>query len=62
MENDTTELRTLFGKKAKKKGWYKSVTSGVMLGSEIFANIDSLNDSSHIKQMFNNLSNWIDND
>lgn len=62
LENDTTELRTLFGKKAKKKGWYKSVTSGVMLGSEIFANIDSLNDSSHIKQMFNNLSNWIDND
>ena len=61
LEKDTVELRQLFGKRAKKKSWYKDVTSGMFLGSEIFSNINNMDEKCYLRQLLTNLSIWIDN-
>ncbi len=62
LEKNTVELRQLFGKRAKKKSWYKDVTSGMFLGSEIFGNINNMDEKRHLRQLLTNISVWIDND
>lgn len=56
----TDELRVLLGNTSKKSNWYKRIDHGIEIGKIIFDNFNELTDDKKIKQMFKELSNWID--
>lgn len=57
---ESDELRTLLGNAAKKGDWYKRIDHGMEIGKIAFSDFDNLADDKKIKQLFDELSNWID--
>ncbi|MDA3835985.1 MAG: ATP-binding protein [Nanoarchaeota archaeon] len=55
-END--EIRLLLGNKSKKKGWYKRIDHGEVIGKYWFNSIPNL-EGTTLKTEYDNLSNWI---
>jgi predicted ATP-dependent endonuclease of OLD family len=59
-KTESDELRTLLGNISKKKDWYKRIDHGMKIGEIIFEGFENICESKKIKQIFENLSNWID--
>lgn len=57
---ESDELRILLGNASKKKDWYKRIDHGMIIGDIIFNDFDKLAADKKTKQMFDELSNWID--
>jgi len=62
LEN-TKETRGLIGLKAKgkdnKKGWFKSIGHGEVLGRVWFSSLNEIEET-HLKAQYDGLMNWID--
>jgi len=58
-KNEITNIRHLLGNNAKKNGWYKKIDSGENIGEILFDVFDTLDETKKIKQMFQELINWI---
>ncbi len=58
---DSALIRKAIGLAAWKKEWFKRIDHGEMLGKIIFKYLDAMPDGLHLKKMFTELSNWIDN-
>jgi energy-coupling factor transporter ATP-binding protein EcfA2 len=59
-KNESDELRKLLGDTSKAKDWYKRIDHGEFIGKIILDDLDNMDDKKRIKQMFKELSNWID--
>jgi hypothetical protein len=59
-KTESDELRALLGNTSKKSDWYKRIDHGMIIGDIIFENLDNLAANKKTKQMFEELSNWID--
>jgi AAA15 family ATPase/GTPase len=59
-KTETKELRSALGSISKKNGWYKRIDHGEIIGKIIFDDFNNLGADKKIKQMFEQLSNWID--
>jgi predicted ATP-dependent endonuclease of OLD family len=59
-KTESDELRTLLGSASKKKDWYKRIDHGMIIGEIVFSDFDKLTTDKKTKQMFDELSNWID--
>ena len=58
---DTVLIRKALGLSAGKREWFKRIDYGETLGKIIFKYFDEMADELHLKKMFTELSNWIDN-
>lgn len=60
-DSDSPEARVAIAKVStiKEKEWFKRIDRGEYLGEIIFKYFDQMDDK-HLKKMFENLSNWID--
>jgi len=59
-KTESDELRILLGDTSKKRDWYKRIDHGMKIGEVIFSGLDKLATDKKTKQMFDELSNWID--
>lgn len=59
-KKESDELRTLLGSISKKRGWYKRIDHGTIIGNIVFGDFSKLSTDKKTKQMFDELSNWID--
>jgi hypothetical protein len=57
---ESNDLRTLLGNISKKSEWYKRIDHGLIIGKIVFDNFDKLAADKKTKQIFEELSNWID--
>ena len=57
---ESDELRSLLGNVSKKSGWYKRIDHGEIIGEIIFGDFNNLGVDKKTKQMFEQLSSWID--
>jgi putative ATP-dependent endonuclease of OLD family len=60
-DTDSALIRKAIGLAAGKKEWFKRIDYGETLGKTIFKYIGAMADELHLKKMFTELSNWIDN-
>ena len=62
INTDTLEMRNAMASASvvKEKEWFKALHHGEFLGDTIFDHIDTLDQNSHLRKMFTELSNWID--
>ena len=60
-DNEASLTREAIGLVAWRKEWFKRIDHGEMLGKIIFRYFDKMPDGQHLKNMFTELSNWIDN-
>ena len=58
---DTILIRKALGLAAGKREWFKRIDYGETLGKIIFKYFDTMADELHLKKVFTELSNWIDN-
>ncbi len=59
-KTESDELRVLLGNASKKSDWYKRIDHGMIIGKTIFESFENLAANKKTKQMFEELSNWID--
>ncbi len=59
-KTENKELRSALGSVSKKNGWYKRIDHGEIIGKIIFDDFNNLDVDKKTKQMFEQLSSWID--
>lgn len=59
-KTESGELRTLLGVVSKKKEWFKRIDHGMIVGEIIFSGFDNISEDKKTRQIFENLSSWID--
>jgi len=59
-KTESDELRTLLGNSSKKGEWYKRIDHGMIIGEIIFNDFNNLASGKKTKQIFEELSSWID--
>lgn len=59
IEQDSLEIRTLLGNKAKEKGWYKRIDHGEKIGKLWFNSLSDLEEKT-LKIQYDDLTSWID--
>ncbi|MCL2721684.1 MAG: AAA family ATPase [Treponema sp.] len=58
--NESDDVRTQFGNKAKDKDWYKRIDHGEKIGEIVFDEFNVLGDDKKIKLIFQKLIEWVE--
>lgn len=61
LSEDRIDIRNALGKSSNNKSWFKNITKGTAIGELIFNDYDSLESDVGLRQIFDGLTLWIEN-